>query len=169
MSQNNKEHRIHNRENSNNRENSITRMPDVRNLVLYCSRCGVCNQVLKTLSCLLVPLDMSIALKIWRAGLHLTLKWQMNLLWSKIIRLLVYEPYRNFINTNTAGCFDSKHLSHKNAIESEGDSPGLLTHVVCRVSAGYLLCAFYLLSTFHGTKCFVACVSRYGQRICGNV
>ena len=82
---------------------------------------------------------------------------------STIIRLLVYEPYRNFINTNKAGCFDNEHLSHKNAIESEGDSTGLLTHVVCRISAGYLLCTFYLSSTFHGTKRVVACISRYGD------
>jgi hypothetical protein len=148
-------------------------MSNIRNLVLYCFRSGVCNQVLKTLSCLLVSLDdfsfknpkiLSLPYLKVTNEIVATVKT-----WSKIFRFLVYEPYRNSINTNTAGCFDSEHLSYKNGIESEGNSRGLLTHVVYRVSAGYLLCAFYLSSTFHGTQRVVACINRYGRRICRNV
>lgn len=37
-----------------------------------------------------------------------------------------------------AGGFDNEHSSHSNAIESEGDWTGLLTHVVCSVSLSRL-------------------------------
>jgi hypothetical protein len=148
-------------------------MSNIRNLVLYCSRRGVCNQVSKSHSCLLVSLEVCFFKNLKILSLpyvKVTNEFVATLnTWSKIIRSLVYEPYRKYINMNRAGCFDSEHLSHKNGIESEGDSPGLLTHVVCRVSSGYLLCAFYLPSTFHGTRHVVACISRYGRRICRNV
>ena len=152
---------------------SITRISNIRNLVLYCSWCGVCNQVSKSPSCLLVSLEVCFFKNLKSLSLpyvKVTSEFvATRKIWSKIIRLLVYEPYRNYINMNAAGYFDSEYLSHKNGIESEGDSPGLLTHVVCRVSAGYLLCAFYLPSTFHGTRRVVTCISRYGRGICRNV
>jgi hypothetical protein len=50
----------------------------------------------------------------------------------------------NYINMNTAGYFGSEHLSHKNGIESEGDSPGL--RMLC---AGSRQVIFFALSICH--------------------